>query len=217
MQQRRNHFETASKRFARMQRSITEPNRVFFMRFKQILAILCLATLPAGVLMAQNIPAIAAAGAPVASLDAGMDVAERQLAERDYAAALASYDRVLAANPRNVQARFQRAVALNALSRSDEAAAAFESLIQDFPDLPEPYNNLAMLHVKRGDLAGAQQALQMAVRLRPDFAIAHGNLATVHLLQARRSLEQVTRLSPGNTGAAQRLRALNELLGAEAP
>ncbi|WP_428851244.1 tetratricopeptide repeat protein [Imbroritus primus] len=191
------------------------------MRFKQILAALCLATLPAGMLMAQGIPAKSAKaadhGVPVASLDPGMDVAERQLAERDYTAALASYERVLAANPRNVQARFQRGVALNSLNRTDEAVAAFESLTQDFPDLPEPYNNLAMIRVKRGDLAGAQQALQMAVRLRPDFTVANGNLATVHLLQARRALEQVTRAAPGNTGAAQRLRALNELLGAEAP
>ncbi|HVL10855.1 MAG TPA: tetratricopeptide repeat protein [Burkholderiaceae bacterium] len=188
------------------------------MRFKQILAALCFATLPAGALMAQNIPVkTAESGAPVTSLDPGMDVAERQLAERDYAAALASYERVLAANPRNVQARFQRGVALNSLNRTDEAAAAFESLTQDFPDLPEPYNNLAMIRVKGGDLAGAQQALQMAVRLRPDFAVANGNLATVHLLQARRALEQVTRVSPGNAGAAQRLRALNELLGTEAP
>jgi Flp pilus assembly protein TadD len=200
-----------------MQRSITEPNRVFFMRFKQILAVLCLAVVPTGTLMAQALPTQAANhSAPAAPLDAGMESAERQLAERDYAGALASYDRVIAANPRNVQARFQRGVALSSLNRIDEAVSAFESLNQDFPELPEPYNNLAMLRVKRGDLAGAQQALEMAVRLRPDFAVAHANLATIHLLRARQALARVTQINPGNTSATQRLNSLDELLGTQA-
>lgn len=187
------------------------------MRIKQTLAVLCVAALPAGASMAQITTGAQSTGkAATASMDAGMATAERQLAAREFAQALAAYDRVLAANPRNVQARFQRGVALSSLNRTDEAIAAFESITQDFPELPEPYNNLAMIRAKRGDLAGAEQALQTAVTLRPTFAVAHGNLATVHLLRARQSLEQVVKATPGNAGAAQRLRALNDLLSAEA-
>ena len=74
------------------------------------------------------------------------------LAKKQYAQALAELDKDVAAQPRNAQARFQRGVALAGLGRNDDAVVAFGQMTQDFPELPEPYINLAALYAERGEL-----------------------------------------------------------------
>ena len=63
--------------------------------------------------------------------------------------------------------RFASASLLVDLKRSAEAIAVLESLTEDYPDLAEPYNNLAVLYASSGDYAKARAALEQALRLRP--------------------------------------------------
>lgn len=94
------------------------------------------------------------------------------LARKQYAQALAELDKDVAAQPRNAQARFQRAVALAGLGRSDDAVVAFSQMTQDFPELPEPYLNLATLYAERGELLRARETLITATRVAPENAQA---------------------------------------------
>ncbi len=109
--------------------------------------------------------------------------------DKRYDDAVQAFDRVLAANPRNAQARFQRAWSLAQAGREDDAIKAFSEMAQDFPELPEPHNNLALLYAKRGDLKRAEAELLAALDARPDYAIAYSNLGDVYRPPGRTGLQ----------------------------
>ena len=77
--------------------------------------------------------------------------------------ALAFADEQLAKNPRNAQMRFVRGVLLTDMNDNDAARAVFQQLTEDFPELPEPYNNLAVLYAADGQLDRARAALELAL------------------------------------------------------
>jgi tetratricopeptide (TPR) repeat protein len=131
--------------------------------------------------------------------------------------ALAIVDRALQVDARDIRLRFLRGVILTESGRAEAAIEVFEAMTRDFPELPEPYNNLAVLHAARGELEAAQRALQDAVRAVPSYALAHENLGDLHLRFAARSYEQARRLDPGNTSAASKLGLATELIGRVQP
>ena len=87
---------------------------------------------------------------------------------------------------------------------------SFTRLTQDFPDLADPYNNLAVLHAAEGDLDEAQAALQQALRLQPDHAQAQENLGDVLLRLALRAYERAQKaaIAPSDALAAKINRTL---------
>ncbi|MDP2741966.1 MAG: tetratricopeptide repeat protein, partial [Hydrogenophaga sp.] len=78
--------------------------------------------------------------------------------------ALAKTDQYLATKPADPQMRFLKGVILTETGKSSEAIAAFLSLTQDYPELPEPYNNLAVLYAGQSQFDKARAALEMAIR-----------------------------------------------------
>jgi len=142
------------------------------------------------------------------SADAGMKPAQKAANEKRYDEAIAGFDRVLAANPRNAQARFQRAWAMAKAGHDDEAIQAFAEMAQDFPELPEPHNNLALLYAKRGDLKRAEAELLLAIEAKPDYAISYSNLGDVYRALAVQAYGNAVRRSPGDKRAAASLREL---------
>ncbi len=84
-------------------------------------------------------------------------------------------------NPHDPQWRFLVGKFLQDMGRREEALQELTALSQEFPELPEPHNNRAVLLAARGDLAQAREALEMAIRANPDYALAHENLGDVYL------------------------------------
>lgn len=119
----------------------------------------------------------------------------------------------LKTDPRDPRLRFLRGVILAERSRADDAIAVFRGLTEDFPELPEPYNNLAVLHASRGDWDAARAALEQSIRAVPSYALAHENLGDIHLQLAARAYEQAGRLDPRNASARGKLAMARELLG----
>ncbi len=119
----------------------------------------------------------------LARADVPQDI-ERLLRSGQTEQALAQADAAIAANPRAASARFLKGVALSDLGRSDQAIDVFVALTQDFPELPDPYNNLAVLYAARGQLEPALAALQQALRNDPQHLAARENLGDVHLALA---------------------------------
>ncbi|WP_454720757.1 MULTISPECIES: tetratricopeptide repeat protein [Cupriavidus] len=164
---------------------------------------------PAG---AQNGPlSLAVPAAPpggVRSADPGMAAAEKAAAQKRYDEAIDGFDRVLATNPRNAQARFERAWALAQAGREDEAIAALSAMAQDFPELPEPHNNLALLYAKRGDLKRAEAELLAAVEVRPGFSVGYANLGDVYRRLAENAYRDALRRNPADAVAQAGIRQL---------
>jgi Flp pilus assembly protein TadD len=128
------------------------------------------------------------------------------------AAALPLAERALAAKPRDAQLRFVRGVLLADLGRADEAMAVFRQLVEDYPELAEPYNNLAALHAARGDLDSARAALEQALRARPGYATAHENLGDTYAMLAARAYAEAARLDVDNRSAPAKLQLVRGLL-----
>ncbi|CAG9184158.1 tetratricopeptide repeat protein [Cupriavidus pinatubonensis] len=191
--------------------SLPLPSRRFAPARHAMTALAVLAAL-AGTAHAQNGPlSLAAPTAPPSgprSADPGMDKAERAAAGKRYDEAISGFDRVLAANPRNAQARFERAWAMAQAGREDQAIQAFAEMAQDFPELPEPHNNLALLYAKRGDLKRAEAELLLATEVKPDFAIGYTNLGDVYRRLAEQSYAEALRRNPGDTRAGAAMRQL---------
>ena len=126
--------------------------------------------------------------------------------------ALAQIDRALKDDARNPQLRFLKGVLLAQAGKAQEAEAIFLALIEDFPELPEPYNNLAVLKASADDWEGARQILTRAVTALPTYALAHDNLGEVLLRLAEQSFAKATRhASPGDP-SARKLALTRELL-----
>src|SRR3989338_4664762 len=94
--------------------------------------------------------------------------------------ALANADQRLAANPRDPQLRFLRGVAQADSGKPADAITTFTKLTEEYPELPEPYNNLAVLYANQNQLDKARTALEMAIRTNPSYATAHENLGDIY-------------------------------------
>ncbi len=131
--------------------------------------------------------------------------------------ALARAEQFLAAKPKDAPMRFLRGVLLTESRREAEASEVFQRLIEDYPELPEPYNNLAALYAAAGDYDRAKAALDQAVRANPSFAAAHENLGDVLAMMALRAYQRAQQLEPANAALPGKLKLVRQLLGRPAP
>lgn len=104
-------------------------------------------------------------------------------------AALQRLDQALASRPGDASLRFLQGVLMSESGRSNDAVAVFERMAEDFPDLPEPYNNLAVIEAGKGRLDRARSLLETALRLDPAYRTAHENLGDVFVRLAQRAYE----------------------------
>lgn len=125
--------------------------------------------------------------------------------------AITRADKYLATAPRDPQMRFLKAVALSESGKPAEAIALFTQLTQEYPELPEPYNNLAVLYASQNQLDKARIALEMAVRNNPSYATAHENLGDIYVRLANQAYTKALQLDPNGATAKPKLALLREL------
>jgi tetratricopeptide (TPR) repeat protein len=130
--------------------------------------------------------------------------------------ALAQADAYIANKPRDPQMRFLRAVILTEQNKRDDAIAAFTQISQEFPELPEPYNNLAVLYAAQSQFDKARAALEMAVKLNPDYAAAHENLGDVYVRLAAESYRRARQLEANNATVPPKLALIRQMFGGPA-
>ncbi len=125
-----------------------------------------------------------------------------------YAEALAQTERYLTEHPRDPQMLFMRAKSLMELRRTDEAFDQLSALVQQYPELPEPYNNLGVIQASRGQLDQARESFEMALRNHPNYDVALENLGDVLLRQARLAYEKSLQINPASKTLPRKLQAL---------
>ena len=135
----------------------------------------------------------------------------------DPAQALERIEAYLAQKPHDSRTRFLKGVILAEQLRRTEAIAVFTELTQDFPELPEPYNNLAVLYAAQGDYPRARETLEMAVRTNPGYATAYENLGDVYAMLASQAYDKAVKLDRNNGTAPRKLEITRELFTIKAP
>jgi len=122
-------------------------------------------------------------------------------------------DKFLAGKPRDAQGRFLKGLILTEMNRPGEAIQVFSKLSEDYPELPEPYNNLAVLYASQGQYEKARTALESSIRTHPSYATAHENLGDIYAKLASQAYDKALQLDSSNTGAKTKLAMIGELIG----
>lgn len=129
--------------------------------------------------------------------------------------ALSKADQYLATKPRDPQMRFIKGVIQTESGKQADAVATFSKLTEDFPELPEPYNNLAVLYAGQSQFDKARAALEMAIRTNPSYATAHENLGDVYAKLASQAYSKALQLDAGNAAVAPKLSLIRNLFAAD--
>src|SRR6185503_16666189 len=125
--------------------------------------------------------------------------------------ALERVDAYLKTRPKDARGRFLKGIILAEQSKSADAVKVFTELTQDYPELPEPYNNLAVLYASQGQYDKARSALEMAIRTHPSYATAHENLGDIYAKMASQAYDKALQLDKSNTAAQTKLGLIKEL------
>ena len=126
-------------------------------------------------------------------------------------------DGYLKAMPRDPQGRFLKGLILTEQKKVPEAIQVFTGLTEDFPELPEPYNNLAVLYASQGNYDKAKSALELAIHTHPSYATAHENLGDIYAQLASRAYDRALSLDKNNTTAQVKLSMVKDLFSSQKP
>ncbi|HYH41196.1 MAG TPA: tetratricopeptide repeat protein [Burkholderiales bacterium] len=117
----------------------------------------------------------------------------------------------LAQRPKDARGRFLKGLILTEQNKPNEAIKVFTDLSQDFPELPEPYNNLAVLYASQGQYDKARNSLEMAIRTHPSYATAHENLGDIYAKMASQAYDKALQLDRSNQAAQGKLNLIKDL------
>ena len=155
-------------------------------------------------------------GVALPALADDLDDASKLLKAGQRDQALERVNRVLAQKSGDPKARFLKGIILTEQGNTREAIEVFTKLTQDYPNLPEPYNNLAVIYAGQGQYDKARAALEQSIRTHPSYATAYENLGDVYAKLASQAYDKALQLDKSNTGAQNKLSLVRELVGGPA-
>ena len=118
---------------------------------------------------------------------------EKLIKARKYQDAVTQINIDLKKTPRNVQLRFVKARLQIEMRQFDQAKKTLIEITQQFPELPEPYNNLAAIAANQGQWIEARDYLELALKLRPSYAIASANLGEIYIRLGAQAYEDAAK------------------------
>jgi len=139
----------------------------------------------------------------------------QQFRKGDLNGALDRANRYLAKNPKDAQARFLKGLILADQGKTNDAITVFTGLTEDYPELPEPYNNLAVLYASQSKYEEAKNALEMAIRTHPSYATAHENLGDIYAKMASIAYDKALALDNKNAAAQTKLALIQDMIGGQ--
>ena len=148
---------------------------------------------------------------PAAAQNDELQEASQLLKQGQLDRALERVESFLKSKPKDARGRFMRGLILAEQNKPNDAIRIFTELTQEFPELPEPYNNLAVLYASQGQYDKARAALEMAIRTHPSYATAHENLGDIYAKMASQAYGKALSLDKGNTTAQTKLNLIKDL------
>jgi len=137
---------------------------------------------------------------------------QRLIKQGQYPQALEKVDAYLSTKPKDAQGRFLKGLIYTEMNKPVEAIAVFTKLTEDYPELPEPYNNLAVLYAQQKQYDKARTALEMAIRTHPSYAIAYENLGDVYAKLASQAYDKALQLDNANATTQNKLALIRDLI-----
>ncbi len=128
--------------------------------------------------------------------------------------AMAKVNTGLQQQPKDAQGRFLKGLIQTEQKKITEAIQTFTGLTEDYPELPEPYNNLAVLYAGQGNYDKAKAALELAIHTNPAYGTAHENLGDIYAQLARRAYDKALQLDKSNVTAQSKLALVKEMFTA---
>ena len=137
---------------------------------------------------------------------------QRLIKQGQYPQALEKVDAYLSNKPKDAQGRFLKGLIYTEMNKPAEAISVFTKLTEDYPELPEPYNNLAVLYAQQKQYDKARTALEMAIRTHPSYAIAYENLGDVYAKLASQAYDKALQLDNANATTQNKLALIRDLI-----
>jgi len=151
------------------------------------------------------------AAAPATAQSDELQDANQLFKQGQFDRALDRVDVYLKGKPRDARGRFLKGLIFAEQSKPNDAIKVFTELTQEFPELPEPYNNLAVLYASQGQYDKARSALEMAIRTHPSYATAHENLGDIYAKMASQAYDKALQLDKSSATAQTKLNLIKEL------
>jgi len=137
---------------------------------------------------------------------------QRLIKQGQYPQATEKVDAYLSSRPKDAQGRFLKGLIYTEMNKPADAIAVFTKLSEDYPELPEPYNNLAVLYAQQKQYDKARTALEMAIRTHPSYAIAYENLGDVYAKLASQAYDKALQLDNSNAATQNKLALIRDLI-----
>ena len=143
--------------------------------------------------------------------------ASKLLKSGQHQQALERVNKLLAAKPKDAQARFLKGLIYADQGNAKDATEIFLQLTKDYPDLPEPYNNLAVIYAAQGQYDKARGALEQSIRTHPSYATAYENLGDVYAKLASQAYDKALQIDSANAAAKNKLALVRDLVVSGGP
>ncbi len=137
---------------------------------------------------------------------------QRLIKQGQFPQAMEKVDAYLSSRPKDAQGRFLKGLIYTEMNKPADAIAVFTKLSEDYPELPEPYNNLAVLYAQQKQYDKARTALEMAIRTHPSYAIAYENLGDVYAKLASQAYDKALQLDNSNSATQNKLALIRDLI-----
>jgi tetratricopeptide (TPR) repeat protein len=117
-----------------------------------------------------------------------------------------------AADIKELNAQLAKGVAFAQEGKQAEAIAVFSALIQSNPELPEPYNDLAVVYAEQGQYEKARLALEMAINTHPSYNTAHQNLGGIYAKMASDAYDKALQVDRNGNHPSPQLEMIKEIV-----
>lgn len=166
------------------------------------------------------------AAAHAQEMSADLQGISRMVKQGQRATALAKLNDYLTQNPKDLTGRFMKGVLLveqveqsrskdskevRDPNRYREPISVFYGIIKDYPERPEPYNNLAAIYASLNQWDKAKEMLELAIRTNPSYATAHENLGDVYAKLASHAYEKALQLDTNSPAVQSKLKMIGDL------
>lgn len=148
----------------------------------------------------------------ISSAEAGNEQIHRLITQGAYENALVLVEKQLSQKPDEIQLLFLKGIIFARMDKLKQAESVFIDLTENYPELPEPFNNLAVIYAARGDYDSAEKSLRKAINTHPSYATAHENLGDIYAKMASQAYNTALKLDADNKETKQKLSMISDLI-----